>query len=205
MYAYFKGDVTDFGPDYVIIETIGGVGYRIFTPSRISMQLLQMPSDRKIYTYTSVREDAIWLYGFIEKEDLNLFKDLINVNGVGPKAALSLLSIMDASEIKACILTQDVSTIAKAPGIGKKTAERMILDLKDRISFDEDPDQLITSLSVLPSSAGNKDHPAYKDAFDALEALGFTGAETMKMLSNVTFTDETTASEAVSEALKYNG
>ena len=136
MIAYVKGTIAEITENNVVIE-IGGVGVNIKISGREAQSLPGVGQEIKLHTYTLVREDSFSLYGFLTRDDLNIFKKCITVNGIGPKAALSILSVLDADALRYAILTDDVKTITKAPGIGAKTANRLILDLKDKVAFDD--------------------------------------------------------------------
>ncbi len=136
MYAYIKGTIEEKYEDYIVIEN-GGIGYNIMMPTAFIYELPELHGEAKIYTYTAVREDAFLLYGFTNKEALTLFKQLITVSGIGPKGGLAILSALSPMQIKMAILSGDSKLISTAPGIGKKTAERVIIDLKDKISNEQ--------------------------------------------------------------------
>ena len=173
MYAYFNGDLTDIQKDSIIIE-VSGIGYNIFMmPSDISA--LPLIGERvKVFTYTCVKEDELSLYGFLEKNELDIFKMLISVSGIGPKGAMSIISFMGVNDLTRAILLSDGKAISKAPGIGAKTAERIIIDLKDKVgkSFEESGD-----ISAPPVRTG-RDNSAFgteeNDAILALTALGYS-------------------------------
>ena len=152
MIAYLIGKLADVETDTIVIET-GHIGYNVKVPSSVISQLPGIGEEIKIYTYTSVREDAISLFGFLTKDDLMMYKLLITVNGVGPKAGLAILSVMDADSIRLAVLSQDAKAISKAPGIGAKTAQRIILDLKDKVSME---DTLITQQSKAAQGVGTR-------------------------------------------------
>ena len=133
MYAYLNGILADAEEDNLIID-VNGVGYNVHVYDSQTMLLPAIGSEIKVYTYTSVAEDRFILYGFLEKEDLDLFKILLSVNGVGPKSAQAMLSVLGIREIERAIIEEDAKTIAKTPGLGAKTAGRLINDLKDKIS-----------------------------------------------------------------------
>jgi len=170
MYAYFNGDLTDIQKDSIIIE-VSGIGYNIFMmPSDISA--LPLIGERvKVFTYTCVKEDELSLYGFLEKNELDIFKMLISVSGIGPKGAMSIISFMGVNDLTRAILLSDGKAISKAPGIGAKTAERIIIDLKDKVgkSF-EDSGQAPASPARTNSAFG----PEENDAILALTALGYS-------------------------------
>lgn len=131
MYEYLSGRVDYMGEDYAVID-ISGLGYRVFT-SQNTMKSLKLGEITKIYTHLIVKEDDLVLYGFSTRDELSMFKLLISVSGVGPKAGASLLNQYKASELAAAIIGRDAPKLTKAPGIGKKIAERIILELKDKI------------------------------------------------------------------------
>ena len=130
MISYVKGSLTEKFEDSVIVEA-GGIGYRIFVPTSVLEHLPKTGETVKIYTYFSVREDAMSLYGFLSRQDLEMFRQLIGVNGVGPKSALGILSALSPDVLRLAVLSGDAKAISKAPGVGSKTAQRIILDLKD--------------------------------------------------------------------------
>jgi holliday junction DNA helicase RuvA len=131
MYEYLSGRVDYLGADYAVID-ISGLGYRVFT-SQNTMKSLKLGETSKIFTHLIVKEDDLVLYGFSTRDELSMFKLLISVSGVGPKAGASLLNQYKASDIAAAIISRDIAKLTKAQGIGKKIAERIILELKDKI------------------------------------------------------------------------
>ena len=130
MIAFVHGMAVDMTENSVVVEA-GGIGYEIYMTGA-DLSEIRMGEDVKVHTYFSVREDAMKLYGFRAKDDLQMFKLLLGVNGVGPKAALGVLAGITADELRFAILSDDVKTLSKAPGIGKKTAQKLILELKDK-------------------------------------------------------------------------
>lgn len=172
MYAYLKGTVAQKMTDRIVVE-VSGVGYNVYvSPGRI-YDFPEYGEDVKVYTYTSVREDAVSLYGFVTPEELELFKLLISVSGIGPKGGLAMLSVMGVEDIRYAIMTGDAKLLAKAPGVGKKTAERVIIDLKDKINAQD----FETFAADAVSGKALKEHPKARDAADALIALGYSGRE----------------------------
>ena len=187
MFAYLKGILEDITEDNCVID-VHDIGYNIKISGQTAARLPGIGEMVKIYTYTSVKEDAFQLFGFLKKDELDLFKILITVNGIGPKGALSLLSAMDADMLRMAIVTQDVKMISKAPGIGKRTAERLILELKDKLSISVSMiDREIQQHQV---SVVSMDSPSRKEAVEALVALGYGQAESMKAVSQVEGADE---------------
>lgn len=181
MYAYFKGKLAYIGEDSIILD-VHDVGYRILlSPASIAF-LPQLGEEVKLYTYTSVREDAIWLYGFLDFEDLEIFKRCITVSGIGPKGGMSILSVMDADALRFAILSGDAKAIAKAPGIGIKTAQRLILELKDKLSVE---DTLVNrEINGLERGGTEKDDVA-GEAVEALTALGYTASDAWKAVRGI--------------------
>ena len=132
MIAFVSGILSDSTEDAAVVD-VSGVGYRVLVSPGTLDKLPAVGTPVKLYTYFCVREDALLLYGFLTKEELGLFKQLITVSGIGPKAGLSLLSVMSVDDLRFAIFSADARAIAKAPGVGKKTAERLVLELKDKI------------------------------------------------------------------------
>jgi len=181
MFAYLKGILADVSEDNCVID-VHDIGYNVKISGQTIAGLPGIGEMVKIYTYTYVKEDAFQLFGFLRKDELDLFKILITVNGIGPKGALSLLSALDADMLRIAIVSQDVKLISKAPGIGKRTAERLILELKDKLSYTASMiDYEIKQYQAAPvTDSANK-----KEAVDALVALGYGQAESMKAVNQV--------------------
>ena len=199
MYAYLKGELEGITEDGIIVE-VNNIGYNVRIPKEMISQLPPMHYKVQIYTYTSVREDAFQLYGFLTAKDLELFKKLITVNGIGPKVAQGILSVMDADTLSFAIMAGDAKMISKAPGVGAKSAERIILDLKDKISID---------VSELSSSGVDdnrtKQHNDFikNEAVEALVALGYSQFEAAKAVSKVERNDDDTVESVLKAAFKY--
>lgn len=198
MYAYFKGKLAYIGEDSIILD-VHDVGYRILlSPASIAF-LPQLGEEVQLYTYTSVREDAIWLYGFLSHEDLEIFKKCITVSGIGPKGGMSILSVMDAEALRFAIISGDAKAIAKAPGIGQKTAQRLILELKDKISVE---DTLVSREihGVRMTADVNEDH--CKEAVEALVALGYSGTDALKAVKAIEHAADMDVEAVLKAALK---
>lgn len=198
MIAYLIGTVTEVSDDNIVVEN-NRIGFNVRVPNGYGFKT---GSEVQVYTYTYVKEDAFCLYGFDTKDQLELFKKLITVNGIGPKGALAVLSVMSADDLRFAIYSQDASAIAKAPGIGKKTAERVILDLKDKVKLGE-INGLPGQLSGTSEFAAGEFETARKDAVEALAALGYGVSEAAKAVSKVTVTEDMTAEEILKNALKF--
>ena len=200
MYAYLKGTIEDITEDNLVIET-GQIGYNVKVSARTVNALGGIGSFVKVYTYTLVREDVFSLYGFLTKDDLEIFKKLITVNGIGPKGGLAILSVMSADELRFAILAADAKAIAKAPGVGAKTAERVILDLKDKISIEDaiSPKETVSALAVAGEDIGNKKN----EAVEALTALGYSASDALRAVKQVEMTEDISVEEILKAALKY--
>jgi len=199
MIAFVKGTLTDIEKDSVVLE-VGGFGMRVFTP--ISEELLRagIGSEVKLYTYLNVREDAMILFGFMDKASLELFKLLIGVNGVGPKSALAIISTLGADDCMMAIASSDQKALSGVSGVGAKTASRIILDLKDKMG----------PLSGSISEAGERSGAAAVTgqavqekqlAIEALMALGFSQTEASRSVRTV-YAPDLTVEEMVKAALK---
>lgn len=199
MYAYIKGELAEKNIDHIVVEA-GGIGYLIYVPAQ-SIDYLPDEGDQiKVYTYLYIREDAMVLYGFLTKDDLEIFKMLITVSGIGPKGGLGILSTLSADDLRFAILSGDSKTISKAPGIGAKTAQRVIIDLKDKMSLEEAFEKKLENnvdgaQKTLNSSTKN-------DAVLALSALGYSSAESLKAVSKVDITDDMDVEDVLKLALK---
>ncbi len=198
MYAYIKGEIVDISEDNVVLEC-HDIGYNIKVPFSVIQQLPGIGSQVRIYTYTCVREDAFILYGFLTKDDLWIFKKLITVNGIGPKGALGILSVMSADDLRFAIIAGDSKAISKAPGIGAKSAERIILDLKDKITLE--PDR-IDQNDTIATSADSVNSDARNEAIEAMTALGYSPSEALKAVKQITVTDDMDAGAILKAALK---
>lgn len=197
MIAYLVGTVAEVSEDNIVVE-LNGMGFNVRVPYGYGFKV---GSEIKVHTYTYVKEDAFQLFGFETKDQLELFKKLITVNGIGPKGALAILSVMSANDLRFAIYSQDASAIAKAPGIGKKTAERVILDLKDKIKL-EDVTALPGAGEAENGLIADNFEAARKEAIDALAALGYGISEAAKAVSKVAVTEESTTEEILKIALK---
>lgn len=199
MLAYIKGILEDVGEDFIVIEA-GSIGYQVLVPSSVFGELPAIGDTLKIYTYLHVREDAMTVFGFTTKDDVNVFKKLITVNGIGPKGAMGILSTMNASELRVAIMTDDVKGITMAPGIGKKTAQKLILELKDKLKID---DYSALVKSEVGAAAGNASEVLTKssEAVEALVALGYSNHEAMKAVKSVAASGDSVET-IIKEALK---
>ncbi|HBZ63547.1 MAG TPA: Holliday junction branch migration protein RuvA [Lachnospiraceae bacterium] len=187
----------------IVVEN-RGIGYEILVPASVIQKLPRIGNEVKVYTYMHVREDAMQLYGFTTKDEREMFQLLITVNGIGPKGALGILSIMDTDALRFAILSDDAKSISKAPGIGAKTASKLILELKDKVDFEEAVDTMLTQGEQMAAEAAAGD-VGYRanDAIQALVALGYSSTEAVKAVKKVTLTDEMTTEDILKASLKY--
>ena len=194
MYEYIKGIYIDINKDYVIIEN-GGIGYKIYTSGSTIAQLPSKNENVMLYLQQIVREDFIGLYGFLTREEMDLFNLLLTINGVGAKATLSLLSISSAGNLKYAIASGDEKTLTRAPGIGKKIAQRIILELKDKIKIDE-----VTIINSLEEQ-NDQVNDNSMEALGALIALGYSEKEAEQALKHIDKND--TIEKIIKNCLKY--
>ncbi|MBO5304507.1 MAG: Holliday junction branch migration protein RuvA [Clostridia bacterium] len=176
MIGYIKGQVDFVGDGYVLLDN-GGIGYEIFVSSYTLSVAAKNPYIQ-LYTHLNVREDGITLYGFATKEEKYMFSKLITISGVGPKAAISILSGIELNALMVAIINQDVRTLSKIKGIGKKTAERIVLELKENLDSSVAADTAITMFDFTDDTKDelSKDQDA-QDAIYALQGLGFKQQE----------------------------
>lgn len=202
MISFVRGKVAETGEAYIIIDT-GAIGYEINMPARI-IEEIHIGEERKIYTYFQVREDAMQLYGFLRKDDLEMFKMLLAVNGVGPKAALGILSGSTADNLRFAVLSEDIKTISKIPGIGKKTAQKLILELKDKLKLEDAFEmKLAHEQGVLNDIAEDSSlRDGYKEAVEALVALGYSNTDALRAVRAVKGLDSSDVEGILKAALK---
>jgi len=183
----------------MIVET-GGIGYEIFVSPTLLSSLPAMENLVKIYTFMSVKDDGISLFGFSSREELDIFHKLITVSGVGPKGALGILSQLMPREIVMAILSEDVKTLSTAPGVGKKTAQRLILDLKDKFKTKDGMMEGFFEESRETVLGGISNEPKF-ESIDALTALGYSRSEAAKAVGDI-YEDDLTTEELLKRALK---
>lgn len=198
MIAYVKGELVACTVDSIVVDN-QGIGYRILVPGSVVEQLPAMGSEVKIYTYMNVREDAMQLFGFLVPDELEMFKLLITVNGIGPKGALSILTVMNADAVRFAILSDDAKAIAKAPGIGAKTASKAILELKDKCNLEDILEQQTVDT---PVPSGSNDQAIITDAVQALVALGYSNSEALKAVKKVELSEDMTVEDVLKASLK---
>lgn len=196
MYEYIKGEFKGMHKDYIVIEN-NGIGYKIFTSGSTLSNMPKIDEVTLIFIEQIVRQDFMGLYGFITKEELEMFKLLLTINGVGSKAALSLLSISTAKGLKYAVFTEDEKTLIRAPGIGKKTAQRIILELKDKIKVED--------MEIEDIKGDNAEGKLFKniqeEVVEALLSLGYTKREVESALKSLKPSDSVEI--MIKDCLKY--
>lgn len=197
MISFVKGRLVETGTDHIVVEN-QGIGYLIFVPASVLDQMPASGSEVKIYTYLYVREDALCLYGFLTRDDLHVFKLLITVNGIGPKGALGILSTISPDNLRFAVLAGDTKTISKAPGIGSKTAQKLIIELKDKLKLEDvfgEDDPVIQAVPQGAKSSSNEACTCHGWLWDIL-------AEALKAVRQCEIREDMTSDEILKLALK---
>lgn len=203
MIAFLRGEVADMTEGTVVLD-VNGVGYEVLVPGQLLSMLEGIGQQLKLYTYMQVREDAVVLFGFLTRDDLQMFKMLIGVNGVGPKAGLGILSALGADDLRFAILADDAKKIARTPGIGAKTAQKIILELKDKLDLQDAFEKKLAAptvgAEVAAAAAGNS---VVQDAVEALVALGYGSTESLKAVRSVNPDEHMDVETVLKAALKH--
>lgn len=184
MISFIKGYVAETTENSVILET-DSIGYEIFMTGTAIEETSRMQDKIKIYTYFHVREDTMQLYGFLSRDDLEMFRLLLNVNGIGPKAAMGVLAAITADELRFAVLSDDVKTISRAPGIGKKTAQKLILELKDKLKLEDAFEKKLNHQEENLSLADTSLRDSRQEAVEALTALGYSSTDALRAVRQV--------------------
>ncbi len=197
MFYYISGELTHVAENIAVIDC-GGVGYKLTVSATTLASLPSITADCpvvKLFTYLAVREDAMELYGFFSTDELDLFKLLISISGVGPKAAMSVLSLMSPAALADAITSQNVKMISRAPGVGTKTAQRIVLELSGKLAIADN------KAPAGGTAAAAKRAPSFAEAQDALIVLGYTRVEAQNALKNVADADKKSTEELIKAAL----
>lgn len=197
MIYYVKGILTEYSEEGVVIEA-GGIGYQITVPASLLSELPQPGEEVKLYTYYQVAEDARKLFGFASRDERSLFLQIIKVSGIGPKLAVSVLGTLSPDALRLAVVSGDVKAISQAPGMGKKTAEKLILELKDKID-------LAAVLSPKQTASGPAPvvvTDAFSEAVAALQALGYSSSEALKTVRSIEAQDDWTVDQILQEAFR---
>lgn len=202
MISYLRGELAAVEEQKAIID-VGGVGYGVYMSQQAMTLLPACGNEVKVHTYLNVREDAMQLFGFLTREDLEVFRLLIGVNGIGPKAGLNILSCLSPDELRFAVLSGDAKAISAAPGIGKKTAEKLILELKDKLKIEDVLEHAAHGDDgAVQNGMESADTNMQAEAVQALTALGYGSAESLRAVKK-TSPDCATVEDVLKEALKY--
>lgn len=198
MIGYVDG-VLDYLTEECAVVDVNGIGINVYISGTTLSKLPPLGEHIRLYTYTCVREDAFLLYGFLNRADLEMFKKCITVSGIGPKGALALLSVFSNDELRFAILSDDAKTISKAPGIGLKTAQRLILELKGKLEYTENDISREISHGADNSNANSE----IKEAIAALVSLGYSQTESSQAINKISDVEQMDAGQILKAALKY--
>ena len=203
MISYIRGELCDIEEQKAIVD-VNGVGYGIYMPQQALSLLPPMGQQVKIHTYLNIREDAMQLFGFLTKEDLNVFRLLIGVNGIGPKAGLNILSCLSPDELRFAGLSGDAKAMSATPGIGKKTAEKLILELKDKLNIEDMLEHAAHGgdSEDLASGTDTASNTMQAEAVQALTALGYGSAESLRAVKKSS-PECSSVEDILKEALKF--
>ena len=199
MISFIRGELVSIEEEKIIID-VNGVGYGIYMPGQAMNYLPSVGEEVKLHTYLNVREDAMQLFGFLTRDDLEVFKLVIGVSGIGPKGGLSILSQLSPDELRFAVMAGDAKAISAAPGIGKKTAEKLIIELKDRLRIEDVLDRSVDKKEAVASNPSNE---LQAEATQALVALGYGSTEALRAVKRVEIDETTTVEDVLKMALKY--
>lgn len=198
MYSYIKGTLEEIGEGQIVVDN-HGIGYQIQVPANLMDHLPPVGAELKVYTYLHVKDDFVSLSGFLTKDELHIFRLLLGVNGIGPKGALGILSALQADELRFAVLSGDSKAIAKAPGIGAKSAQRIILELKDKLNIE---DALYDVPDAKHEVSTKYDKTAQNEAVQALIALGYSSSEALSAVAKAECTEDMDVEAILKMALK---
>lgn len=200
MIKYLNGILAEVDTDSIVVE-VNGIGYGVNVPVSVIENVREIGSKIKIYTYMNVKEDDVSLYGFLTKDELDIFKRVISVSGIGPKGGLAILSTLSADDLRFAVLSDDAKAISKAQGIGLKTASKLILELKDKFDLQEAFEK--KSNNVMQTSVRNNSEA--QDAIEALVALGYSSTDALKAVRSLDIDENVSSGNIVKMALKVIG
>lgn len=205
MIRYLSGILAEAGEAEIVVE-VQGIGYAVNVPVSMMELLPDLGEEIKVYTYFSVREDAMQLFGFLNKEDLQMYRLLISVNGIGPKAGLGIMGTLTGEDLRYAVMSEDAKTIAKAPGIGPKTAKKVILELKDKIDMEEMVASAVgqdaSRAAGAAQRAGTENQGVVQDAIEALVVLGYPKTDAARAVRSVKMAEDLTVEELLKKSLK---
>ena len=202
MISFLKGTIEDKSEKSISLD-VNGVGYELFMPTGSASRLPGLGQEIKVHTYLQISENGISLYGFLTKDELSIFKLLITVSGIGPKGAVGILSALTANELRLAVLSEDDKAIAKAPGIGAKTAKKLILELKDKLHLEDALEEIGADAGVTVGlMAGGDMGEERLVAVQALTALGYSNSDALKAVRMADTGEQTGTEELLKAALK---
>lgn len=199
MIQFIRGKLVSVEEDQAIVD-VNGVGYGIFMSVQAMSRLPRMGAEVKIHTYLNVKEDAMQLFGFLTRDDLMIFKLLIGVNGIGPKGGQAILSVLSPDDLRFAVLAGDVKAISAAPGIGKKTAEKLILELKDKLKIEDALEHKASDMDISRDAVDT--NQVQSEAVQALVALGYGSTEALKAVKQIPPEDSPDVESVLKRALK---
>ncbi len=198
MYSYIKGSLEEIIDHCIVVEN-NGIGYQIEVPGKVIERLPAKGAEVKIYTYLHVKEDCFSLFGFLSRDELKLFKLMLNVSGIGPKGALGILTVLSPDELRIAVAGDQVKAISKAPGIGSKTAQKLIIELKDKVNLE---DVLTSDEQYMSEAADDHASQLQKEAAEALVSLGYSSKEAKDVVSGIEVVDGMDVEDILKAALK---
>lgn len=201
MISYIRGELVSFEEDKVIVD-VGGVGFGIFMSAQAMSLLPSAGNEVKLHTYLNVKEDAMQLFGFLTKDDLHVFKLLIGVSGIGPKGGQSILSVLSPDDLRFAVMAGDVKAISASPGIGKKTAEKLIVELRDKLSIEDALEHAVADEKGVPRGTSSVTGEVQSEAVQALVALGYGSTEALKAVKQAEITEDTDVEAVLKQALR---
>ena len=198
MYSYIKGTLEEIYEDRIVVEN-NGIGYQMEVPGTLIGRLPAAGDSVKIFTYLHVKEDCFSLFGFLSRDELNLFKMMLNVSGIGPKGALGILSTLSPDQLRIAVAGDDAKSIAKSPGIGSKTAQKLIIELKDKIHLEDVIENGYEQPQTGQTEAAAK---LVAEAVEALTSLGYSLKEAKEVVSMVEITEDMDVETILKASLK---
>ena len=201
MYSYIIGEFVEMTPEGIVIEN-NGIGYDIKTSSLTAENIPKSGEFVKVYTYLHVREDDMSLYGFLTRDELNVFKLLINVNGIGPKGALGILSAISTDDLRFAVLSDEVNLIKSCPGVGAKTAQKLIIELKDKLRLEDAFERAINNNNKKDSVKQDNTVIIMNEAVEALVSLGYGSKDAISAVKKVEDIQNKSSEQILKEALK---
>ena len=203
MISYLKGKYIDRTDDGSIILNVNGIGFEVFVTAEVlGRAAYNNDDDFELYTYMQVKEDGMSLFGFQTLDELSIFKKIISVSGIGPKGGMSILSTLNREQFIMAVIDENSDRIAKAPGIGKKTAAKLVLELKDKFKLSDALSGSVSSTDIADSPVSKVDNGIVSDAIAALVSLGYSSSESTKAVRAVQVTEDMTVDKLLSLSLR---